>query len=117
MRFFSLDERGWVKNDQFRINILRSISPPVHMHHKKKIALEIATKIASNFLLLAVLFVFLFFFHAMNFVHVVFIVIGINFMKYMEAFKPMLTLALKNTEEYQVSQFTLCYPTDYGRTV
>ena len=26
-------------------------------------------------------------------------------MKYMEAFKPMLTLALKNTEEYQVHGF------------
>jgi hypothetical protein len=34
-------------------------------------------------------------------------VIGINFMKYMEAFKPMLTLALKNTDEYQVFQFML----------
>ncbi len=52
MRFFSLAERGWVKNDQFRINILRTISPPVHMHHKKKIALEIATKIASYCLFL-----------------------------------------------------------------
>ncbi|XP_028402951.1 importin subunit beta-1-like [Dendronephthya gigantea] len=28
-------------------------------------------------------------------------VIGVSFMKYMEAFKPMLTLALRNTEEHQ----------------
>lgn len=35
-----------------------------------------------------------------------FLVIGINFMKYMEAFKPMLTLALKNIDEYQVLQLS-----------
>ena len=33
----------------------------------------------------------------------VIVVIGIHFMKYMEAFKPMLILALRNTDEYQVS--------------